>query len=112
MERRRSNTQARIVSGTEVSITREAAYVADRASRHDSRIVTMGPLVFFSTETGDAWMLDPEDQLAVCLVRDGSRLPVSIEESDARFAIEWTHAYQIDDDLMTFVDRDGNAKTV
>jgi hypothetical protein len=86
--------------------------VADRASRYDSRIVTLGPLVFFSTETSDAWMLDPEDQLAACLVRDGSGLPVSIQETDERFAIEWTHAYQIDDDLMTFVDRCGSAKTV
>ena len=112
MKRSQSNTQDRIVSGKEISITREAEYVADRACRHDSGIVTLGPLIFFSTETGDAWMLDPEDQLAVCLVRDGSRLAVNIAETDERFAIEWTHAYQIDGDLMTFVDRGGSAKRV
>ena len=112
MRRSRSNTRAQILSGTEVNITHEAQYVADRAIRRDSRIVTLGPLVLFSTETGDAWMLDPADHLAVCLARDGSCLSVEIQETEERFAIEWTHAYEIDEELMTFVDRGGNAKTM
>jgi hypothetical protein len=33
--------------------------------------VTVGPLVLFSTETGDAWLLDPADHLAARLARDG-----------------------------------------
>ena len=34
--------------------------------------VTIGPLVFFSTETGDAWMLELSNQLAARLARDGN----------------------------------------
>ena len=111
MKRTGVRTQAQLVSAADFSITREARYVADRAIHHDSRVVTLGPLVLFSTETGDAWMLDPEDQLTARLARDGSCLPVRIEEVSDRFAIEWTHAYQIDGELMTFVDRSGNAQT-
>jgi hypothetical protein len=110
MRRRTSHTQAQILPITDVSITREAQYITDRAIECDSRIVTLGPLVLFSTETGDGWMLDPVDHLAVCLARDGSRLPVGIDETDESFAIEWTHAYQIDGELMTFVDPSGNAQ--
>jgi len=74
-------------------------------------MVTLGPLVLFSTETGDAWMLDAADHLAVCVARDGSPLTVGLDETDKGFAIEWTHAYQIDGELTTFVDRSGNAQT-
>lgn len=112
MKRRRSKTQARIVTRANFSITREAQYVAERAIRHNSRIITLDSLVLFSTETGDAWMLDPADHPAVCLARDGSRLPVRIEETAQRFAIEWTHTYQIDGERMVFVDRGGHARMI
>ena len=35
--------------------------------------VTIGPLAFFSTETGDAWMLEPSNQLLPARPRRGSR---------------------------------------
>jgi len=34
---------------------------------HDGHIVTFGQLVLFSTETGNAWLLDPADRLAARL---------------------------------------------
>ena len=104
--------RSQILPGPDISITSEAQYVGGRAIDRDSRVVTLGPLVLFSTETGDAWMLDPADDLALCLASDESRLPVGIEETDGRFAIEWTHTYEVDEELMTFVDRGGNAKTM
>jgi hypothetical protein len=57
----------RLLSRDEVSINREADYIIKKAQAHDSRVVGLGSLVFFSTQTGDAWMLDPTDSLAVCL---------------------------------------------
>ncbi len=53
-----------------------------RAAQRQSRILTIGQLVLFSTETGDAWLLDPSDQLAAPLARDGDPLSVEIEETD------------------------------
>ena len=41
-------------------------------------------LVLFSTETGDAWLLDPADRLAARLARDGESEPIHIEETDTR----------------------------
>jgi len=54
-------TQRQIVHRGQISITGEANYIIGRAKNNDARVVVLGPLVFFSTETGDAWMLDPED---------------------------------------------------
>lgn len=103
---------ARFVSRAEFKIGREVKYIADYALKSHSCIVTLGPLVLFSTDTGDAWMLDPEDHLALCLAREFDPLPVHIEETLERFAVAWTHSYQIDEDLMTFIDRDGRASTL
>src|SRR5271157_575720 len=49
----------------------EVRYIQRRAADHDSRIVAFGQLVLFSTDTGDAWLLDRSDFLAVWLARDG-----------------------------------------
>ena len=45
-------------------LTQEVRLIQHRAAEHDGRIVGLGPLVLFSTDTGDAWILDPADQLA------------------------------------------------
>jgi hypothetical protein len=54
--------------------------------KHDGRFVTVGPLALFSTETGDAWLLDPKDHLAARLARDGDPEDLYFEETDVSFA--------------------------
>jgi hypothetical protein len=46
------------------------------AAEHAGRMIGIGPLVFFSTQTGDAWILDPAGQLATRLAVDGDVLRV------------------------------------
>ena len=77
-----------------------------RAAEHDGRIVSIGPLVFFSTDTGDAWMLEPADQLAARLAVGGDPLPVHIEESETSFAIGWQGRYQFDGDAFVYEDNE------
>jgi hypothetical protein len=50
-------------------------------------VISIGQLILFSTKTGDAWLLDPSDQLAARLARDGDPEPIHIEETDTTFAI-------------------------
>jgi hypothetical protein len=52
-------------------IHREIRYITQRAQAADSRIVSLGKLVLFSTATRDAWLLDAEDSFAACVCRDG-----------------------------------------
>ena len=72
-----------------LNLAKEIRTIQQRAADQDSRIVRIGPLMFFSTQTGDAWMLEPEDHLAVRLAVGGDPLPVLIEETKDRFAIGW-----------------------
>src|SRR5947209_2581219 len=78
----------RIVEGKRFRLADEVRYIQRRAADHEGRIVTIGQLVLFSTETGDAWLLDPGDRLAARLARDGESEPIHIEETDTTFAID------------------------
>lgn len=101
------------VEGKSLRLAEEVRYIQRRAAQHDGRIVTLGQLLLFSTETGDAWLLDPSDQLATPVARDGEILSVHIEETDTSFAIGWTGAYQIDGAAFVYRDKDsGNVRTI
>jgi hypothetical protein len=77
-----------VVAGRDFRLADDVRYIQRRAADHDSRIVTIGELILFSTQTGDAWLLDPADRLAARLARDGEREPIHIEETDTTFAID------------------------
>jgi hypothetical protein len=112
VKRRKDRLQTREVRWEEVSITGEAEYIVARAMAEDARIVSLPPLVFFSTTTGDAWILDAEDGLAVQLAVAKTRLPFAITETPERFAIEWPGTFRIDGDTMVFTDKAGRVRTI
>ena len=59
------------VKGKDFRLLDEVRYIQQRAAVHDGRLVTLGQLILFSTETGDAWLLDTEDRLATRIAQDG-----------------------------------------
>jgi hypothetical protein len=103
----------RSVDSKSLRLTDEVHYIQRRAASHDGRFVTIGQLVLFSTDIGDAWLLDPADQLAARLARDGDPEPVHIEENDTTFAIGWKGRYRIEGDTFIYVDSDtGRVSTI
>src|SRR5580765_5628537 len=103
----------RRVDGRSFRLADEVRYIQRRAADHDGRIVTIGQLVLFSTETGDAWLLDPADRLAARRARDGESEPIHIEETDTTFAIGWKGRYRIDGPAFVYSDRDtGRVTTI
>ena len=88
-------------------------YIQRRAADYDGRIVSIGQLILFSTETGDAWLLDAADRLAARLARDGASEPIDIEEADATFAIGWKGRYRIEGSSFVYSDHDtGRVTTI
>jgi hypothetical protein len=75
-----------MVDGTSFRLTDEIRYITRRAADHDARLVTIGQLALFSSEAGDAWLIDRDDHLALRLVRQGDPEPFHIEETDTSFA--------------------------
>jgi hypothetical protein len=92
------------MAGKDFRLAEEIDYIQGRAADRDGRLVTVGPLLLFSTETGDAWLLDPADHLAARLARDGDPEELYFEETDATFAIGWKGNYQIDGEAFVFID--------
>ena len=93
------------IEGKQFRLAQEIKYIQRRAAEYDPRFVTVGPLVFFSTQTGDAWMLDPSDQLAARLARDGDPEPIEFQETDTDFAIGWKGNYHIEARAFLYADR-------
>ena len=99
------------MEGASFRLADEVRYIQGRAAEHDGRIVALGQLVLFSTETGDAWLLDPADRLAARLARDGESEPIHIEETDTTFAIGWKGSYRIDGPAFVYSDHDTSRVT-
>jgi hypothetical protein len=102
----RRRSASRQIAGKDFRLADELHYIQRRAAQHDGRFVTVGVLALFSTETGDAWILDPADHLAARLARDGDPEPLYFEETDATFAIGWKGNYRIDGNTFVYIDRD------
>lgn len=113
MERKtiRRGSGKRVIQGKDLRLAGEVRYIQNRAADRDARIVTLGPLVLFSTETGDAWLLDPADRLAARLARNGESEPIHIEETDTTFAIGWKGSYRIDGPAFVYSDHDTSRVT-
>jgi len=101
----------RLVDGKSFRLADEVRHIQRRAARYDGRVVTIGQLVLFSTETGDAWLLDPSDQLAARLAHNGEPEQIYIEETDITFAIGWKGHYRIEGSAFVYLDRDSRRVT-
>jgi hypothetical protein len=94
------------MEGKQFRLAQKIKYIQRRAAEYDARFVTVGPLVFFSTQTGDAWMLDPSDQLAARLACDGDPEPIDFQETDTNRAIGWKGNYHIEGRAFVYADRE------
>ena len=93
------------LSQQSLHLAQEVRSIQHRAAEHEGRIVRIGPLLFFSTDTGDAWILEPADQLAARLAVGGDPLPVHIEETETNFAIGWQGRYRFEGDTFVYEDK-------
>jgi SEC-C motif len=107
-----NKTEVRSLAAGEINFTLEAKRIQRLACSGQTHVVKLGEIVFFSTHTGDAWMLDWQDQYAVCLARDFETRPIPIKESAQRMLIEWNADYQIDGAAFTVIERNGSGRTI
>jgi hypothetical protein len=107
-----SHTQERVVLQKDFSVAREAEHIIGKALEQDGRLVILCPIALFSTTTGDAWMLDMDDRLALCLARQGEVLPYQITESESDFHIQWDARYTIEGDVFIVADGLGSVKKI
>jgi hypothetical protein len=95
-----------------MSVLKEVRYIVGRARRGEGRVVTLDRLLLLSTPNGDAWLLDTDDDLALCLALDGQEQPYRIVESSGKFAIDWPAAFAIEGDRFVVRDRSGTTHRI
>ncbi len=101
-----------VVTRDAINIQKEADYIVQRAQFGESRIIRLGTFVLFSTETGDAWLLDIEDELALCLAREGERLPFRIIDTPTQFGIEWAAKFFIENEMFVVMEYGGKVRSI
>jgi len=79
-----------------MNIADEVDHITGCAENGDARIVSLGRFLFFSTEAGDAWMLEPRESSALCLMQDRERRPRAIDETPSSFTVGWDGHYHIE----------------
>jgi hypothetical protein len=83
------------------SIREECEHIIAAELRGDVKIVmtkagvACPPFVLFSTGVGDAWLLEPDENLAMCLVWQGVREEIGISEDPSRIEVAWDGRYEL-----------------
>lgn len=78
------------------------------ASKHAGRLVVTGPeacasqpFVLFATDDGDAWLLDPVADAALCLMWHGERQPVHVVDGSEALEIKWDGSFELNGPFFT-----------
>lgn len=89
-------------------LTKEIERIAASAVAGEGRLILTGPeslasrqFVLFSTEDGDGWLLDPEEDRCLCLVWHGERQEVGVRDLPTRLEIEWDGAFRLSGAFFT-----------
>lgn len=106
-----AGSDTRWIEGKDVHLADEIRYIQQRAAERDTRIVTIGPLLLFSAESGDAWMLDPVDRLATRLAEAGDPRLARVEETEESVAVGWQGRYEIMGSAFVFSDNESGRVT-
>jgi hypothetical protein len=112
-ERSRSKPNAASeTSSVQLAIHREIRHITLLAQAEESRIVAIGCLVLFSTQTRDAWLLDSEDHFALCLCRDGEPQPFRIIDAPDTVSIDWQARFEIEGGAFVVQERSGRVVAI
>ena len=108
-ERRTEPCSAVSVTFGKLDIKREIERITQLAQARESRLVTLGDFVLFSTWTRNAWLLDREDQFAAWVCWEGVPQAIKLIDTPATFGIEWTAEFEIEGAVFSVYERTGRA---
>jgi hypothetical protein len=78
-----------------VSLIHEIGLIQQAAAERRQKIKELGVFILFSTEDGDAWLLEITDSDGVQLAKDGVALDVPIDQNPETIEVNWSHIFAI-----------------
>lgn len=91
---------------------REIANIIRLAQKGEGRVVGIQTFIFFSTETGDAWLLEIEENMALCLARGGIAQDVFIQETAEQLMVAWEAQFHISGATFTTITESGQIRAI
>jgi len=89
-------------TGTARNLTSEIESVIAAELAGDIRLIRTGPeaarkhpFIVFSTGVGDAWLLEPKEDRALCLVWHGERQSFHVKDSPERVEVLWDGSFEL-----------------
>ena len=87
--------QAVAAPPAQISLKGEVAKIQEAAVAGKSEVRSIGVFVLFSTDGGDAWLLELTDMDALLVAKAGKALDVEIVESPETLEVNWSHRFAI-----------------
>jgi hypothetical protein len=84
-----------------LSLMHEIELAQQAAAEKRPSFREMGVFLFFSTATGDAWLLEMTESDGVQVAREGVALPPPIDQNPETIEVEWSHTFAIHNREMT-----------
>ncbi len=95
----KKKSQAKHISHDNI-ITMAAQSTANAALKSEATLNCLGNFIFFSTDSGEGWMLDHRKNCALRLAENGSLCSFTILEAKERFQVEWKERFRIEGDTF------------
>ncbi len=89
------SAKADFIDPAKRSFTSEVEYIIGCALKGSCNLVRLQSCVLFSSDDGDAWLLDADDNRALCLLWHGERQPAKIIEDEKTFYVEYDGVFDI-----------------
>lgn len=94
------SAKADFIDPAKLSFTSEVEYIVGCALKGSCNLVRLKSCILFSSDDGDAWLLDADDNRALCLLWRGERQPVTIIEDEKTFYVEYDGVFDINGDCF------------
>ncbi|MEZ5563491.1 MAG: SEC-C metal-binding domain-containing protein [Gammaproteobacteria bacterium] len=93
------------------SLSAEIAKLRDKVREQSAVMWTRGVFVFFSTEEGDAWVLEASGMDALQIAAAGRQIEVDVAQTEEAIEVTWSHQFTIRRDF-TVTDYADQQRTV
>ena len=111
-KRKKKTITTKVTKTKELNIKDEIKYIIKCAKNFKTKIVSFKELILFCTETGDAWLLDTDENLALILAREGIKQEFSLIDTLYQFGVDWKYNYIIENEKFVFIDKTGVSRTI
>ena len=89
---------------TQLSLHSEVEKIQKTAAERKISLYTLGVFVFFSTDSGDGWLLEISEMDALQVAKDGQTIEVEIKEGEETIEVNWSHKFSVKNKLFQVKD--------